>query len=230
MWQLFSVACALLAVSYYSVITHKLSVPAAIAGGLMGLIIFIAVGYSGLLLLGTFFLLGVLATSWKKGLKKSTENDHQQKRTTGQVLANGGMALLLAFLALMYPASATLLIVLMAASLAAATADTLSSELGMVYGKRFYNILTWKKEPKGLDGVVSLEGTLIGVAGAFIIALVYASAHHSYYILHITIAGAIGNLCDSLLGATLERKKWIGNNLVNFLNTACGALCAWLLY
>jgi uncharacterized membrane protein len=33
------------------------------------------------------------------------------------------------------------------------------------------------------------------------------------------LAGTVGNLFDSVLGASLERKKVVGNNLVNFLNT-----------
>ena len=228
--DLLIVITLLLIVIIYSIKKKKLTIQAAIAGGLMGLTVFVSVGYSGLILLGSFFVLGVAATSWKKDRKRGGEESLPQTRTVAQVFANGGVALLLSVLALIFPEKIRLLFVLIAASLAAATADTLSSELGTVYGKRFYNILSWKKEAGGLDGVISLEGTLIGVIGAFVIAIVYAFSHHSFYILHITVAGTIGNLCDSLLGAGLERKKWIGNNMVNFLNTLCAALVAWFFY
>jgi len=40
----------------------------------------------------------------------------------------------------------------------------------------------------------------------------------------IIIAGTAGNLTDSILGAVLERRGIIGNNMVNFLNTLTAAL------
>ncbi len=45
----------------------------------------------------------------------------------------------------------------------------------MVYGRRFFNIITLKPDGKGLDGVISMEGTLIGIAGCVIIAAIYKS-------------------------------------------------------
>jgi uncharacterized membrane protein len=107
-----------------------------------------------------------------------------------------------------------------AASLASASADTLSSELGSIYGKRFYNILTFKKDICGLDGVVSLEGTLWGIAGSAMIAVIHiASYGYSGLAFWILLAGFIGNIADSVLGASLERKGWLKNDAVNLLNT-----------
>jgi uncharacterized protein (TIGR00297 family) len=113
----------------------------------------------------------------------------------------------------------------MAGAFSSATADTLSSELGTVYGKKFYNILTFQKDKKGLDGVVSFEGTGIGIAGSAVMATIYClGAGWSLAFLWIVIAGTIGNLCDSVLGATVERRQIIGNDVVNFLNTLIGAM------
>jgi uncharacterized protein (TIGR00297 family) len=227
------VSILLVVVMLLSVITGKLSIPAALAGGMVGGFVFAGAGYNGLVMLGAFFILGTVSTSWKKELKREVGGNeaHPQRRTTGQVLANGGMAAVLGVLALIDAAHADLYRLLLAVSLASATADTLSSELGMVYGKRFYNILSRKKEAKGLDGVVSLEGTLIGVAGALVIGLIYAAGHGiGKGLLVIVVAGTIGNLTDSFLGATLERKQYINNDWVNFMNTVFAVLFAWVCY
>jgi uncharacterized protein (TIGR00297 family) len=200
---------------------------------LIGIVVFAGAGYIGFILLGIFFILGVLATSHKKELKANLHPGavHPQTRNAGQVLANGGVAALCAAGALVDPENAAVYSMMVAASLASAAADTLSSELGMVYGRNTFNILTFKKEPAGLDGVISWEGTLIGAAGSMAVAVIWSlEAGFGKGTFLVALAGVIGNLCDSLLGALLERKKYIGNDLVNFLNTLFAALVAWLLY
>ncbi|HEX8460994.1 MAG TPA: DUF92 domain-containing protein, partial [Segetibacter sp.] len=129
------------------------------------------------------------------------------------------------------PEYSTLLQLAIAGSFAAASADTVSSELGNVYGSRYYNIITFKKDRRGLDGVVSLEGTLAGIVASALIAIIYYLFFRSFEAAFcIVLAGAIGNIVDSVLGAILERKNKIGNNMVNFSNTVAGALVAVGLY
>jgi uncharacterized protein (TIGR00297 family) len=214
----------------YCVRINKLTLPAAVTALLIGISIAVGDGPKGVLLLFTFFVLGVWATAHRKDLKAkiSAEGDHPQGRTAGQVFANGGVAAIAALMSLFAPGPADLYQLMLAASLASALADTTSSELGMVYGRNFFNVLSFKKEPKGLDGVISLEGTVIGAAGAAIISLIYAG--FSQLSLIVLIAGILGNLADSLLGAAFERRHLIGNNAVNFLNTLFAALVAAILY
>ena len=208
-----------------SIVSKKLTAAAAITGGLLGWLVYAGGGYTGLGILVLFFILGTAATSWEKKEKLSIRANagHQSTRTVGQVVANAGVAALAALLALVLPSQKQLFQLMLAGSMSAAMADTLSSELGMVYGRRFYHILTWKLDEKGQDGVISIEGLLIGIGGSAIIALVYA---HSFLV--IILAGTIGNLADSLLGALFERRKLLSNNAVNFLNTLIGALAAGL--
>ncbi|MFD1256720.1 DUF92 domain-containing protein [Mucilaginibacter terrae] len=216
-----------------SVWFKKLTTPAAVTGGICGLLVYAGAGYTGIVAMTAFFVTGTLATAWHTNEKqklKAAEDDHG-KRNTSQVLANAGVAAIAGMMFIILPAYQHLWALAIAASLSAATADTLASELGTVYGKRFYNIITWQPDQRGLDGVISLEGTLIGVGGSLLIAGIYFAGFGSAWLMAIVIfAGTIGNLADSILGAALERKGIIKNDAVNFLNTLIAALTAMGLF
>ncbi|WP_090500645.1 DUF92 domain-containing protein [Pedobacter terrae] len=211
----------------YSILAKKLTVPAAFTGAILACLIYFAAGYTGIAMMTIFFILGSAATSWQRRKKQDVATIAETKngRTAGQVMANAGAAGMAAVVILFYPSLTYLMLPAMAASFASATADTLSSELGMLYGKRFFNIMSFKPDRCGMDGVISLEGTLIGILGSCIIAGMYALGYGwNMSFCFIIIAGTVGNLTDSVLGAVLERKGIIGNNLVNFANTLTAAL------
>jgi uncharacterized protein (TIGR00297 family) len=213
----------------YSTRTSKLTPAGAWTGGLLGLLIFLGSGFAGVGLLALFFGLGSAASAWKAADKRrlGLAEANKGRRTAGQVLANAGVAGLLGLLAWQFPAYAPLAQLMMAGSFAAATADTLASELGNVYGRRYYNVLTWQPDVRGDNGVVSVEGTALGLAGTALIAGAYClSAGWGPALGWLLVAGTAGNLADSVLGATLERRHYVGNNVVNFLNTLVGALTA----
>jgi uncharacterized protein (TIGR00297 family) len=218
--------------STLSYTTKKLTLAGAVTGAVVGLLTYKGAGLTGLIILATFFITASWATKWQAAKKTAigAAEENKGRRTAGQVLANGGVAALLGAVSWVFPENTGIIALMIAGSFAAATADTLSSELGMVYGRRFYNILTFKKEEAGPDGVVSVEGTLIGLIGAILIATVYSIGFGwGIGFCLITLAGFTGNLVDSVLGAALERKGVIGNNVVNFLNTGVGAGVCWLL-
>ncbi len=211
----------------YSIMAKKLTVPAAITGALVAYFVFTGARFTGVAMMTAFFILGSAATSWQSAKKDAFVIEHERKggRTIGQVLANAGVAGICGLLTFLFPQYAGLWVLMMAASFASATADTLSSELGTVYGKRFFNIITLKPDQRGLDGVISVEGTLIGIVGSCIIAVIYAMGFGlGINSLWLVIAGTVGNVTDSLLGALLERKNFITNNAVNFLTTLIAAL------
>lgn len=226
----------------YSIKARKLTMAAAITGVVLALCVFGGGGFTGLAMMTCFFILGSVATSWKFSWKQQQGLAENEKgvRTAMQVIANAGVAALIGSIELIghlttssswwehpssMPANQPLLPMMMAAAFAAAAADTLSSELGNVYGSRFYNILSFKKGQRGLNGVVSLEGTLLGAIGSLFIGIIAAMGFGGgiHTVMMIVLAGTIGNIADSILGARLENKGWIGNNTVNFLNTAIAA-------
>jgi uncharacterized membrane protein len=244
---------------------RKLTPPAAAAGALCGVAIYTGDGFRGLALLALFFALGTAATEWKKEEKGGVQRAgpspstgtgtpipwaaaHQSTRRTGQVLANAGVAAIAGLVILFFPANRQLFSLMLAASLSSATADTLSSELGMVYGRRFFNILTGKTDERGLDGVISLEGLLLGIIGSALVAAVFLLVpappaavftitplspdqhvpilSNGQTFLILILSGTVGNLADSLLGALLERRGLLTNDGVNFLNTLIAAITA----
>lgn len=217
----------------YSARAGKLTIAAVWTGGVLGVCIFLGADFMGLGLLATFFGLGTAASAWRVADKRhlGLAEANKGRRTAGQVLANAGLAGLLGLAAWLIPAFAPLGRLMLAGGFAAATADTLASELGNIYGRRYVNILTFKPDQRGLDGVISAEGTLLGLAGSAVVASVYCAVQGWYPAFGILLlAGTAGNLGDSVLGATLERRHYLPNDGVNFLNTLIGALVAAGLY
>jgi len=111
------------------------------------------------------------------------------------------------------------------AALAEAAADTVSSEIGQVLGRRPRMITTWRAVEPGRDGAVSLAGSLAGVLAAAAIAGAGTWAlRGNWNLFWMSCAGAVfGLFFDSLLGATLEESGWLNNDSVNFLSTASAA-------
>ena len=233
MWQTSLVFISLCALAVVTVILKKLDAKAAATAVIIGFITWLGEGYGGIALLSTFFITGTIATSWRVRTKQQTglAEERRGQRSASQVVANGGVTAIISLASFLIPEHRVLTLLMVASSLSSATADTVSSELGNVYGKKFYKITNLKRDLRGLDGVISLEGTLVGVAGSGLIALIFLFfAGCSFHFLWIVIAGITGNLTDSVLGATLERNKILSNDTVNFINTLTGALVALLLH
>jgi uncharacterized protein (TIGR00297 family) len=229
------IAVLILALSaILSVASKKLTPIAGVCAFFVGVCIYIGAGPGGLTALAAFFVMSTWATAHKKEQKAKLEAkpQHQERRKAGQVFANGGVAAVLGITSILLPQHYTVIALMVVSAISAATADTLASELGIVYGSNAFNILSFKRETKGLDGVISIEGTLLGMAGSLIIACIYCAfaGFGLMALIIIVVAGTLGNLIDSVLGALLERKHVIGNNMVNTLNTLSGAIVGWGLW
>jgi len=141
-------------------------------------------------------------------------------RNHRQVLANGGVAALAALAGSW---------ITFAGALAAATADTWASEIGRHSRTPPRLITNGTPVPTGTDGGMTLLGTAAGIAGAGLIAaLSYVLGQRDAPA--IAVAGVVGMLVDSLLGATVQGKvRWMDNDAVNLAATLTGAAFAGLL-
>lgn len=213
---------------------RKIDLPGAVAGILVAHIIWLGSGHQTLLGLLVFFIAGTAATSWRKTSKAMMNLDQERDGLRGivNVLANGGAAAIFSAMALLFPWYENYLAMMALAGLATVCSDTLSSELGNIYGSRYYDILSFKKGQRGVDGIVSNEGLCFGIAGSVIVATCMFIGHGNLKLfLAVSISGVFGNLIDSVLGATLQRRGIINNHLVNFIASLCGAfffLAIWL--
>jgi uncharacterized protein (TIGR00297 family) len=216
---------ALALVSFWA---GAIDVPGALSGVLIGTTISTALGLPYWALLVAFFLLGSAATrlGFARKAARGIAQERGGVRGWRHAWANGGIPAFLALMAGLAPEGLRdLLVLAYAAAVATAAADTCSSEVGKAYGRGTVLITTLRRVPPGTEGAVSLEGTLGGLGGAMIVAAVgVALGLYGWTSAGLVgLAGTLGNLAESLIGSAGARRGWMGNDLLNAVNTAIGA-------
>jgi uncharacterized protein (TIGR00297 family) len=199
---------------------------------------------SGLTPLVLLFLLTFLAT--RVGRKPKTNAglaEARHGRNAAQVIANLSVAGICTWVfgewllkgdtsRILMAAPAWMMKIMVLATLVEATADTVSSEIGQAFGGKPVLLTSLRRVAVGTDGAITVLGSFAGVAGGIVVAVAGGWA------MHLTlraagvalIAGILGLFFDSLAGATLERRGWLGNDLVNFVSTAFAAGAAGMGY
>lgn len=131
---------------------------------------------------------------------------HERKgaRSIAQVLANGLPPLIMAVLFYLTGRKACLLAVF--ACLAAATADTFSSEIGMLSKKDPVSILTRKKVQRGMSGGVTLLRLMGALVGASLISILVVPQFGITGMTAVILAGLADSLLDSVMGEALQAK------------------------
>ena len=231
---------------------------------LTGTIIF---GFGGLdwgLILIVFFVSSSLLTHYKQAAKIKVADQFAKggPRDLWQALANGGLAALIALGFGLTGRTHWLLLFAFVGAMAEANADTWATELGVLSLKAPRMITTGKPVAPGTSGGVTWDGTGAALAGALLIgglAMLFnwtgkMSLNVAVMLMPAgALAGVIGSLVDSLLGATVQGiyycdtcdketerelhrcgnrtrlvRGWrpLNNDWVNWIGTLAGALVA----
>ncbi len=205
------------------------SVSGLCAGLALGGAASLGLGGGGLVPMGTFFVLGSLATRWKYAEKSRLgfAEPGGGSRGAGRVLAKGAVGAALAFAA-MHPAfDPELVRGAFAGAFAAAAADTLGTEVGQVRGRHAFTLLPPRSARPGTEGAVSAQGTVAGFLGAAVVAAAaaYAGLLPWWTVPGIGLAGTLGSLVESLVTPLLRSAPHRGL-LGNLITTASGAALA----
>ncbi|WP_188975888.1 DUF92 domain-containing protein [Halocalculus aciditolerans] len=219
---------------YLSYATGAASVAGMLTGVFLGLLAVVLGGYGWFVVLMAFFGVGGLSTKFRYDEKtdRGVAEGNSGARGTGNVLGNSAAALaaLLLYAASPgLPVPSDVFLFAFAASVATALADTLSSEIGGLYGPPRL-ITTLEPVDPGTDGAVTWQGELAGLAGAALIALLALALTplDAVDAVVVLVGGIAGMTMDSLAGATIEGDR-LGNQSVNFLATLTGGVAGGLL-
>lgn len=226
--RLLSVLLVTVAFALFARILGGVTYAGAAAGFLVTSLLFLSGGPAMFIAVLLVFVLTLTATKFGRARKQSlTIAERSGGRDGGQVLANVGISATFAALSAITPYRLPLLAGALAA-LAEAACDTVSSETGKALALEARLVTSGKIVPAGTNGAVSLPGTMLGAIAAALVALeaVFLGLLDPRRATIVAVAGVLGMLVDSLLGATLERRGWLTNNTVNLVSTFAAALLA----
>jgi uncharacterized protein (TIGR00297 family) len=229
------------------------SAGASIVGALMAGAVYLTLGWKGFLLLALFVVLGVWATrvGFTRKEQRAAAEEHGGRRRVRHVVANLSVPVMLALVFFSLIASepplvlpARLLLVGYVAALATALADTMASEIGLLSKRKPFLITHWgRRVEHGTDGGITRLGLIAALIASLSLGVIAALVGlgqlqvdesvvkvFSWSSVPIVgVAGFLGNLVDSIMGATVQGKWRINNDVVNFIATLSGAAIAVLM-
>jgi uncharacterized protein (TIGR00297 family) len=215
----------------------------AVAGALVGACVSVGFGLPGLAVLGTFFVVGTLATriGWEKKKARGTAEAGEGRRDWKRVLGKGGVAAAAALVSLLVydgahsgPRTTIALLAALAfpGVVAAALADTLGTEIGTLFPGEPRSVPSFRRVAIGTPGAVSVAGVIAAAFGAFLVSVVWVFAVespetldsfllHADHICWITTAGLAASLIESLAVGLGLRTTGFRRNV---LTTLAGAV------
>ncbi len=209
-------------------------VKGGLAAVVLGAFISVVANFNWLLLLVVFAFSSHLATkAWFKQKKKDSLQEGQAgERGYSNVIYAGVLGFLIASFQGMtstFNLPNIPYFFLFAVSFAVINSDTFASEIGIL-DRKVYMITSFRKVQPGVNGGVSVTGTIASVLGALIIGVTYSilktGTISPFPILVITSLGFAGSIIDSILGATLENRNYLSKGQVNMLSTILAVAAA----
>jgi uncharacterized protein (TIGR00297 family) len=221
-----------------AVAPKKLLTPAGLAHAwVLGVLIWVCLGWQGYLLVMFYFLAGSSVTFIGKaqkeelGIAEARSGARGPGNVWGSALVGAICAIGVLYLTVQqqHVNWIPLLLLGFVASFCTKLSDTCGTEIGKAYGQRTFLITTLKAVPRGTEGAISLEGTVAGVVGSIAIAVVgwAVGLISPIGILYCAIAAFVATTVESLIGATIEDKiPFLTHDVVNIVNTLIGAIVA----
>lgn len=190
---------------------RALSAGGAVAATIVGVLALLAGWSWGVLLIAYFATSSALSRVGAERKHDSTAGVVAKggQRDATQVLANGGLFAAAALLAIVDPTHVARWSALGAGVLAASASDTWATEIGTLASRPPRSIVTWRPVPAGMSGGITAAGTLAAIAGAAFVAVVILVLGWSVQNALAAFAGGVlGSTLDSLLGATIQARRW----------------------
>ena len=212
-WILASVLATVLAMVAYR--AASLSISGAMATIVVGAAIVAGGGWwVGVVLVIFFVSSSALSRAFAANIE--VEQVRGKRRDAVQVIANGGVPVAFALLALMDATNERFLIASCGA-IAGAAADTWATETGRLGRSLPRLVTTGRRVPTGTSGAISAVGSVGSAMGALLIAVSSAigtgtgglPVERSAWsmLMVVFLAGVAGSLADSVIGATLQARR-----------------------
>jgi uncharacterized protein (TIGR00297 family) len=188
---------------------ESLSTSGAVAAAVIGTIAVVA-GWSWAVVLIVYFVSASLLSRFRRDAKTQRAGDRIEKagaRDAVQVLANGGAYAAMALGYIVRPDVTWQ--ALAAGALAASAADTWATETGLLARQRPRSIVSAKVVEPGTSGGVTVVGFVGAALGATVIGAAAALVRWPpVALLAALVGGILGCVVDSLVGATLQSRRW----------------------
>lgn len=218
----------------------------ALGGWFLGAILILGAGWPLYVALLAFFVIGTACTKlgYRKKAAAGLAQEGGGRRGFSHAFSNVGVAAICAIavsrLARTAEGAELVPLFMGIASLATAAADTTASEIGQLLGRRTFLPLTLRRVERGTEGAVSIEGTLAGLMAGLAVAVAGMAAVDRMYgelvtfdwriVALITTSAFAGSYLESIAGSwNRKQERPVPNGVLNFFNTAAGAVLFYVL-